>query len=89
MAPQFPTQDAQTLVRLALDEDVRTGDVTSLWTLPPKQIQTATLIAKESGVIAGLPVIPLVFENVEINLNVQDGAKVNPGDKIATITGET
>jgi len=89
MAPQFPTQDAQTLVRLALNEDVRTGDVTSLWTLPPKQIQTATLIAKESGVIAGLPVIPLVFENVEINLNVQDGAKVNPSDKIATITGET
>ncbi|MCL2207411.1 MAG: carboxylating nicotinate-nucleotide diphosphorylase [Fibromonadales bacterium] len=89
MAPQFPTQDAQTLVRLALNEDVRTGDVTSLWTLPERQIQTATLIAKESGVIAGLPIIPLVFENIEIALSVQDGAKVNPGDKIATITGET
>ena len=89
MAPQFPTQDAQTLVRLALNEDVRTGDVTSLWTLPAQQIQTATLVAKESGVIAGLPVIPLVFENVEIDFKVEDGAKVNPGDKIVTITGET
>ena len=89
----FPAQDAQTLVRLALNEDVRTGDVTSLWTLPTQQIQTATLIAKEPGVIAGLPVIPIVFEelkeNVKINLNAEDGAKAKVGDKIATITGET
>ena len=89
----FPAQDAQTLVRFALNEDVRTGDVTSLWTLPTQQTQTATLIAKESGVIAGLPVIHIVFEelkeNVKINLNAEDGAKVKTGDKIATITGET
>ncbi|MDR1830501.1 MAG: carboxylating nicotinate-nucleotide diphosphorylase [Candidatus Fibromonas sp.] len=89
----FPAQDAQTLVRLALNEDVRTGDVTSLWTLPTQQTQTATLIAKESGVIAGLPVIHIVFEelkeNVKINLNAEDGASVKAGDKIATITGET
>jgi nicotinate-nucleotide pyrophosphorylase (carboxylating) len=93
MAFQFPAQDAQTLVRLALNEDVRTGDVTSLWTLPTQQTQTATLIAKEPGVIAGLPVIPIVFEelkeNVKINLNAEDGTSVKADDKIATITGET
>ena len=89
----FPAQDAQTLVRLALNEDVRTGDVTGLWTLPAQQTQTANLIAKEAGVIAGLPVIPIVFEelkeNVKINLNAKDGASVKAGDKIASITGET
>ncbi|MDR1811354.1 MAG: carboxylating nicotinate-nucleotide diphosphorylase, partial [Candidatus Fibromonas sp.] len=93
MAFHFPAQDTQTLVRLALNEDVRTGDVTSLWTLPAQQTQTATLIAKESGVIAGLPVIPIVFEelkeNVKINLNAEDGENVKAGDKIASITGET
>ncbi|MCL2284419.1 MAG: carboxylating nicotinate-nucleotide diphosphorylase [Fibromonadales bacterium] len=89
MQPIFPAHDAQTLIRLALEEDVRSGDVTSLWTLPARQVQTATLIAKEAGIVAGLPIIPLVYENVEINLNMQDGAKVNPGDKIAAITGET
>jgi len=93
MVFQFPAKDAQTLVRLALNEDVRTGDVTSLWTLPAQQTQTATLIAKESGVIAGLPIIPIVFEelkeNAQINLNIEDGANVKAGDKIATITGET
>ncbi len=89
----FPTQDAKTLVRLALNEDVRTGDVTSLWTLPTQQTQTANLIAKEAGVIAGLPIIPIVFEelkeNVKIDFNIEDGAHVKIGDKIAAITGET
>jgi nicotinate-nucleotide pyrophosphorylase (carboxylating) len=89
----FPAQDAQTLVRLALNEDVRTGDVTGLWTLPAQQTQTANLIAKEAGVIAGLPIIPIVFEelkeNVKINLNAKDGMSVKAGDKIASITGET
>ncbi|MCL1966741.1 MAG: carboxylating nicotinate-nucleotide diphosphorylase [Fibromonadales bacterium] len=90
---QFPAQDAQTLIRLALTEDVRTGDFTSLWTLPAKQVQTATLIAKENGIVAGLPVIPLVFSelggDVKIDVFIKDGDSVKVGDKIATITGET
>ena len=91
--PQFPTQDAQTLIRLALAEDVRNGDFTSLWTLPAEQVQTATLTAKENGVVAGLPIIPLVFGelggDVKIETFIQDGDSVKAGDKIAAITGET
>jgi len=90
---QFPVQDAQTLIRLALAEDVHAGDFTSLWTLPTKQIQTATLIAKENGIVAGLPIISLVFNelggDVKIDTFIQDGDSVKVGDKIATITGET
>jgi nicotinate-nucleotide pyrophosphorylase (carboxylating) len=90
---EFPTQDAKTLVRLALNEDVRAGDFTSLWILPAEQIQTATLIAKESGVVAGLPIIELVFAelggSVKIETHIQDGDLVKAGGKIATITGET
>jgi len=94
----FPTEDAQTLIRLALNEDIRTGDFTSLWTLPESQIQTAILIAKENGTIAGLPAIKLVFDelsanykgsDVKIETFVSDGDSVKVGDKIAAITGET
>ena len=89
----FPSQDAQTLIKLALAEDVRTGDFTSLWTLPAAQVQTATLIAKENGIVAGLPIIPLVFSeldgSVKIDVFIKDGDTVKVGDKIATITGET
>jgi len=89
----FPAEDAKTLVRLALNEDVRTGDYTSLWTLPAEQVQTAKLIAKEDGVVAGLPIIELVFAELEskvkIETYVQDGDPVKVGTQIASITGET
>jgi len=89
----FPAQDAKTLIRLALNEDVRTGDYTSLWTLPAEQVQTAKLIAKEDGVVAALPIIELVFAElggkVKIETYVQDGDPVKVGSQIASITGET
>jgi len=89
----FPAQDAKTLVRLALNEDVRTGDYTSLWTLPAEQVQTAKLIAKEDGVVAGLPIIELVFAElggkVKVETYIQDGEPVKVGTQIASITGET
>jgi len=89
----FPAQDAKTLIRLALNEDVRTGDYTSLWTLPATQVQRAKLIAKEDGVVAGLPIIELVFAELggkaEIETYVQDGDTVKAGAQIASITGET
>jgi len=89
----FPAQDAKTLIRLALNEDVRTGDYTSLWTLPAEQVQTAVLIAKEDGVVAGLPVIELVFAElggkVKVETYIQDGDSVKVGAQIASITGET
>ena len=89
----FPIEDAQVLIRLALAEDVGTGDVTSQWTIPADQTQTATLIAKQDGVIAGLAVPALVFdelnEKVQIRLFVQDGARVAKGDRIAEFTGTT
>jgi nicotinate-nucleotide pyrophosphorylase (carboxylating) len=90
---KFPEDDALVLIRLALAEDVRTGDVTSEWTIPAFQIQTAKLIAKEAGVVAGLPVIALVFKelkaDVKITLFKKDGDVVVKGDLIAELTGAT
>jgi nicotinate-nucleotide pyrophosphorylase (carboxylating) len=90
---QFPVPDARTLIRLALAEDVGSGDVTSLWTIPPNQTQTGTLIAKQSGVLAGLAIIPLVFEELHVPMTVtfykKDGDRVEPGEKIAILTGTT
>ena len=91
--PVFPTEDALTMIRLALAEDVRTGDVTSLWTIPANQTEHARLIAKEDGVLAGLPVIELVFQelkaNVKVTLHKADGDVVKKGDLIAELDGTT
>lgn len=91
--PVFPKEDALTMIRLALAEDVRTGDVTSAWTIPENQNQHARLIAKEDGVLAGLPIIELVFNELKANVNVvlhkQDGDCVKKGDLIAEFSGST
>lgn len=91
--PIFPKEDALTMIRLALAEDVRSGDVTSAWTIPENQSQHARLIAKEDGVLAGLPVIELVFAELNANVNVtlhkQDGDVVKKGDLIAELEGST
>lgn len=89
----FPVEDAITMIRLALKEDVRTGDITSAWTIPADQKQKARLIAKESGVLAGLSIIDLVFqelkETVSVTLYKQDGDAVVAGDLIAELSGTT
>ncbi|MCQ2124749.1 MAG: carboxylating nicotinate-nucleotide diphosphorylase [Fibrobacter sp.] len=91
--PVFPTEDALTMIRLALAEDVRTGDVTSMWTIPADQKQHARLIAKEDGVVAGLPIIELVFKemkaNATVTLHKKDGDVVKKGDLIAELDGTT
>lgn len=91
--PVFPAEDALTMIRIALAEDVRTGDVTSLWTIPDNQRETARLIAKEEGVLAGLPVIEMVFKELRADVNVtlfkKDGDTVQKGDLIAELEGPT
>ncbi|NLB64432.1 MAG: carboxylating nicotinate-nucleotide diphosphorylase [Fibrobacter sp.] len=90
---EFPVSDAQTLIRLALNEDIGPGDFTSLWTIPATQKQKATLIAKEPGIVAGLPIVEQVFQilntGVEIENFCQDGDSVDVGDEIASIFGHT
>lgn len=91
---EFPVEDALQMIRLALHEDVRTGDITSIWTIPQDQNQKARLIAKESGVIAGLPIIDLVFQelketSLQVKMLLKDGDWVEKGTIIAELEGKT
>lgn len=93
LSSDFPLEDARILIRMALAEDVGSGDVTSLWTIPPRQMQTATLIAKQDGVVAGMRIPELVYEELGVPMQIrlfrQDGDRVQKGDKIAEFHGTT
>jgi nicotinate-nucleotide pyrophosphorylase (carboxylating) len=52
----------QRIVETALTEDVGTGDVTSVATIPADQNDVADLVARADGVVAGLPVAAAVFD---------------------------
>ncbi|MCZ7434985.1 carboxylating nicotinate-nucleotide diphosphorylase [Micromonospora sp. WMMC241] len=74
-------------------------DVTSVATVPEDQRDTADLVAREDGVVAGLPVAAAVFELVgevtgagrtlAVSSVALDGQRVARGDVLATVTGPT
>ncbi|WP_229400929.1 carboxylating nicotinate-nucleotide diphosphorylase [Micromonospora okii] len=74
-------------------------DVTSVATIPAEQSDTADLVARADGVVAGLAVAAAVFElvgaavdagrTVEVSVVAQDGQRVARGDVLATVTGPT
>lgn len=79
------------IVQRALDEDVGPGDVTTQATIPEGSIAQAVITAKESGVLAGIPVATTAFQLVsgEIQLwpRLQDGQRVHEGDVIVRLHG--
>ena len=79
-------------VRQALDEDLgRAGDITSIATIPEAAQTRATLVARQAGVIAGLPLAVETFRqlsaDIRIETNARDGIDVAKGMQILTITG--
>ncbi|MFQ5706018.1 MAG: carboxylating nicotinate-nucleotide diphosphorylase [bacterium] len=84
--------DLQGLVATALAEDLGSrGDVTSDWLLPDETKGTAVIVAKQEGIIAGLPVAQKVFETVDQELVftpfVRDGDRLQRNTKVAQIAG--
>lgn len=80
------------LVRAALLEDLgRAGDLTSDAVVPLGLDARCALIARESGVVAGLDLAKLAFELIDTRISMQiereDGARVKPGDVIAMVSG--
>jgi nicotinate-nucleotide pyrophosphorylase (carboxylating) len=84
-------KSAEVLFDLAYAEDIGDGDITTNNLVPPGENKTAILVAKEEGVIAGLPVAEMVFRKFDPNLiwneKKPDGSKVIPGDVIVEFTG--
>jgi nicotinate-nucleotide pyrophosphorylase (carboxylating) len=77
----------------ALREDMPEGDVTSESIIPPNARSEAFLLAKEDGVLAGLPVAARVFERIDPSVifieRFRDGASFTKSDKLARIKGPT
>lgn len=79
-------------VRRALDEDLgRAGDVTSIATIPEATQAHAILVARQAGVIAGLPLAVETFRqlspDITITAHARDGDTVAAGIQVLTISG--
>jgi nicotinate-nucleotide pyrophosphorylase (carboxylating) len=79
-------------VRRALDEDLgRAGDITSLATIPETTQAHAIMVARQAGVIAGLPLaieaLNQLSADVAITAHVRDGETVAAGVHLLTLSG--
>ena len=83
---------ADRLIRMALEEDITSEDVSTNAVMPEYAAGTVDLIAKEDGVIAGLDVYARVFtlldEKTEVIFFCKDGDTVRKGDKLAVVNGD-
>jgi nicotinate-nucleotide pyrophosphorylase (carboxylating) len=81
------------LIRQAIAEDRIRQDITTRTLIPVTQSGKAHVMAKASGIIAGIEIARQVFLNVDSKLKItvliQDGTEVKPGDTIATVEGDT
>lgn len=84
-------EDLLKFINLALEEDVREGDHTSLSTVPADAIGKAKLLVKDTGILAGVELAELIFKTVDPRLKVEvllkDGSPIKPGDIALYVEG--
>lgn len=73
-----------------LEEDVGQGDLTEVL-FAGAPAERAWIIAKADGRVAGLPLIPAIFQTidpeVQVNVKVHDGAKIKAGEVLVELEG--
>ena len=86
-APEY----IQHFIKEALHEDLGDGDHTSLATVPASATGSASLLVKDTGVLAGVELAKAIFNYVDPNLNLtlfkQDGDWVEPGMTVLEVNG--
>lgn len=78
-------------IRLWLEEDIGSGDITTLTTIPEDRQGVGIIHVKEDGILAGIPVAEAVFRVVDPALTFQavrqDGERIVKGTVLAEVHG--
>ena len=81
------------IIRLAVEEDLGHGDITSMALLSEKSSHSAYFLAKQNFILAGLPFACEVFRHVDPSVelfpDMEEGAQVGKGDVIARVKGKS
>lgn len=92
--PDFPLTGAEVvrLVKTALEEDEASNDLTTLATVLPTRKARAVLVAREPGVICGVPLALAAFcqcdDKVEIRVDVEDAQRVETLTTVLFLNGK-
>mgnify|MGYP000173888136 FL=1 len=89
--PDYVRDDIQRNVSFALEEDIRSGDITAQL-IDADSESTATIITREDAVMCGIPWADEVFRqlgNVQIEWHVEDGDRLAAETTLCTLSGNT
>ncbi len=79
------------IIESAIAEDVGSGDITSLAVIPKNTTFRGNIVARESMVCAGLPLLELIFpkfdKTITYNCFVEDGMRVSAGTNLFLVEG--
>lgn len=94
MRPDYISEESlNDFIDRALEEDIRDGDHSSLASIPADARNTAYLLMKASGIIAGMELAGIIFKkldpSMDILLSVADGTSVKEGDVILKVHGNS
>jgi nicotinate-nucleotide pyrophosphorylase (carboxylating) len=84
-------ESLRNIIHCALEEDIGSGDITTLSTIPSHMVLKGTFIAKESGIIAGLEAARETFQYLNTRIQfiqkIKDGKQVSKGTVLAVVRG--
>ena len=82
----------ESLVDLAVEEDIGDGDHTSLACIPAEASGKAQLLVKQEGILAGVDIAEMIFYKLDPEINfhkyIDDGSEVSPGDIAFLVSGK-
>jgi nicotinate-nucleotide pyrophosphorylase (carboxylating) len=88
---QLDWSQVDRIIENALREDIRSGDITTNLLFPEEAPSRGLLLAKEEGIVAGLPIAGAVFRKLDKNTvwkeEKKDGEKVESNEVLAEISG--
>jgi nicotinate-nucleotide pyrophosphorylase (carboxylating) len=83
----------ETLIELALQEDLGAGDWTTDSLIPPDHQTRCAILAQADGVLCGVEVAKQVFQRLDSSVRfpdaLQDGARLAPDTRVLTLEGNT
>jgi nicotinate-nucleotide pyrophosphorylase (carboxylating) len=79
--------EIQDAVRRALAEDIGSGDLTTNLCVPSHAVATGRMVARQDLTIAGVELLPLIFENCKVELTSHSGEELWEGEEIAMVQG--
>ena len=86
-------EDLKRFITNAIKEDVGNGDHTSLASIPHDAKNKAQLLIKDDGIIAGIELVKMIFDEVDNSLKIEqflnDGDKVKVGDIAFVVEGNS